>query len=212
MKTKTIIIICASVALVGVIAFFAFRILDFVENPPETPPPPAEEYPVAPTGPPDLPADEENTPEQPAQARINAAGGLRLREGPSVDYEVVTLIPNHEYITLLEEEGGWARVEFGGTTGWVSTEFLLREGDPRFSEEPEEAVVTPGNRSASPTTARIDAENGLRMRMGPGAEYHVVFVIPGGEQVRVHDESDGWIYIEYLGHWGWVSAEFLRQD
>ena len=213
-KTKTIVIICLSVVLLTAIIFLALRILDFAENPtrPQPAPEAPSEYPVAPTGPPEFPVGPENAQSDQTAARVNAAGGLRMREGPGTDYDIIITIPNYEHITILEEEDGWALVEHSGASGWVSTEFLLREGDARFWDEPQEDVVTPGNRSPDPTSVRINAESGLRMRMGPDASYHVVMIIPYDEVVLAHDESDGWVYIEHLGYWGWVSAAFLADE
>ena len=211
-KISTIIVIFASVVLLAAIVFFSLKILDFVQNPT---PRPAVEEPTPPTGPPQAPLDEPESmhpPVEPTTARVNAAGGLRMRENPGVDYDIVLLIPNYEYITILQEEGGWALVEYGGASGWVSTGFLLREDDARFWEEPEEPNVTPGTRSPAPVPARINAENGLRMRMGPGADYHVVLIIPHDEAVPTHDQRDGWVYVEHLGHWGWVNAAFLLAE
>ena len=213
-KGRTIVILVASVALLTVLILLALSILDLIENPVQPSPPsePSIEYPEAPTGPPEFPVGPEVIQPEAAPARVRAVGGLRMREGPGTEYDVVLLIPNHEHITILEEEGGWALVEYNNTSGWVSAEFLLREGDPRFLDEPPEYVVTSGTRNPNPTSARINAASGLRMRMGPGTQYHVVMVIPNDELVLAHDESDGWIYIEHLGHWGWVDATFLLDE
>jgi len=204
------------VTLVAVIVFFSLRILDLIENPARSEPLPEIllELPVEPISPPEIPGEpeDENTQSELSAARINAAGGLRMREGPSLDYNVVILIPNYEYITVLEENGGWAFVDHKGTSGWVSSDFLLREGDDRFLEDPQEHDITSGNRSSDPIPVRINTESGLRMRMGPGVKYHVVMVIPYNEVVLSHDDSDGWVYIEYLGFWGWVSDEFLIDE
>ncbi|MCL2580572.1 MAG: SH3 domain-containing protein [Oscillospiraceae bacterium] len=211
MKIKTIIIIAVSVTLVAITAFLGYRILYLVENPElleVTLPPPVEEV-TPPDGPPDFPVVDE--PEH-TLARVNASGGLRMREGPGVDYEIILLIPDFDQVLIHEEESGWVYIEYGEVSGWASGEFLIREDDPRFALEPVESVVTPGNRSPNPASARISAQSGLRMRMGPSSDYHVVMVIGYDELVRAHDEQDGWVYIEHLGHWGWVSAEYITNE
>ncbi|MCL2856400.1 MAG: SH3 domain-containing protein [Oscillospiraceae bacterium] len=213
-KVKTIVIICVAVVLVAALVFLVLSILDFAENPrpPQPTPETSQDDPVAPDGPPEYPVGPGAGAQAEQAARVNAGGGLRMREGPGVDYDIVVLIPNYEHITILEEEGGWALVEYSNASGWVSAEFLIREGDPRFLEEPVEHEVTSGTRSMNPSSARINAEGGLRMRMGPGTSYHVVMVIPDEQAVFAHDESDGWVYVEHLGHWGWVSADFLIDE
>jgi len=57
---------------------------------------------------------------------VNADEGLRLRTAPSLDSEMVALLPeNAEFIAATPWEGGWVPGYADGYAGWVAAEFLL---------------------------------------------------------------------------------------
>lgn len=55
------------------------------------------------------------------------SGELRLRTEPSLDSDVIKGIPKGETVTVLRQEGDWAFVDYKGTEGWCSSEFLTFE-------------------------------------------------------------------------------------
>ena len=56
---------------------------------------------------------------------VSADGdGLSLRDGPSSDNERLDLIPDGTELVIEEEQDGWGYVEYGGTHGWVSLDFI----------------------------------------------------------------------------------------
>ena len=57
---------------------------------------------------------------------VGADDGLRLRSGPSMDAEMVALLPeNAEFIAATPWEGGWVPGYADGYAGWVAADFLL---------------------------------------------------------------------------------------
>ena len=68
------------------------------------------------------------------KAWVRAGGGLRLRDRPSADGNIVTLIPNFSEVTMIEETGNvitisgstgkWTRMNYGDRTGWAFGGFL----------------------------------------------------------------------------------------
>lgn len=57
-------------------------------------------------------------------------------------------------------------------------------------------------------TATVSASGGLRMREGPSTDYDYIQMIPDGTTVRTYYGGDGWLYVKYLGRFGWISAEY----
>lgn len=53
------------------------------------------------------------------------------------------------------------------------------------------------------TTANIN------VRAGEGTKYAIVTTIPKGTPVTMTECDCDWIYVEYNGHRGWVSAKYL---
>ena len=77
----------------------------------------------------DKSADEEQT-ENSAEGEavtVCAQGGLRMRKKPRVRY--MQMIPDGTQLVVLEEKGGWLRVEYRGYTGWVSGEYCCKAGE-----------------------------------------------------------------------------------
>ena len=77
----------------------------------------------------DKSADEEQT-EDSAEgevATVCAQGGLRMRKKPRGRY--MQMIPDGTQLVVLEEKGGWLRVEYRGYTGWVSGEYCCMAGE-----------------------------------------------------------------------------------
>lgn len=55
---------------------------------------------------------------------VEANGGLNLRYGPSKTYDRIVLIPNGAKIIRTAQQDGWSYVNYSGTKGWVSSEFV----------------------------------------------------------------------------------------
>lgn len=51
----------------------------------------------------------------------------------------------------------------------------------------------------------------LNMRTGPGTNYQVLGVLPGGAIVDVEGCRGSWCRVEYRGRQGWTSARFLGE-
>ena len=77
----------------------------------------------------DKSADEEQT-ENSAEGKVVtvcAQGGLRMRKKPRGRY--MKMILDGTQLVVLEEKGGWLRVEYRGYTGWVSGEYCCKAGE-----------------------------------------------------------------------------------
>ena len=77
----------------------------------------------------DQSADEEQTEDSAENEIVTvcAQGGLRMRKKPRGRY--MQMIPDGTQLTVLEEKGGWLRVEYRGYTGWVSGECCCKAGE-----------------------------------------------------------------------------------
>ena len=74
-------------------------------------------------------ADEEQTEDgiEGEIVTVCAQGGLRMRKKPRGRY--MQMIPDGTQLVVLEEKGGWLRVEYRGYTGWVSGEYCCKAGE-----------------------------------------------------------------------------------
>lgn len=131
------------------------------------------------------------------------ADSLRLRSGAGTDTSTITMAPKGSSVTVEEDAGGgWYKVTYGGSVGYMSGEWLkialedgtIIEDEPApLSDEPEQlrGLIT---------------ASALNVRFGPGTTYDKVDSLRGGMVVDIiADVGDGWYQIES----GYVSAEYV---
>lgn len=56
--------------------------------------------------------------------QVNAEGGLTLREGPSTEYEAISIISNWKLILVRDFQDNWGYTEVDGFAGWCCTDYL----------------------------------------------------------------------------------------
>lgn len=115
-------------------------------------------------------------------------GNLNMRTGPGTSYSIILTIPKGSQVEVLSSANGWANVNYGGKTGYVSTSYLTG--------------TAPG------VTVRYTTAN-LNMRSGPGTSYSIILTIPRGSQVEVLGSAGGWAKVNYGGRTGYVSEAYL---
>ncbi len=53
-----------------------------------------------------------------------ASGYLNIRNGPSTDAPVIGMAPNGAVVNIMEQVGDWYRINYNGTDGYVSGQYL----------------------------------------------------------------------------------------
>lgn len=63
--------------------------------------------------------------------RVQADGGLRMRDAPSLETgNKILTIPNGTDVTVYKVSEGWAYVAYNGTQGWCSMDYLVTVTQP----------------------------------------------------------------------------------
>ena len=59
-------------------------------------------------------------------AKVTAQSGLNMRQGPGINYNVVTVLNNGATVNVVtpDDGNGWAYVTSGKNAGWVATKYL----------------------------------------------------------------------------------------
>jgi len=134
------------------------------------------------------------------QLYANSAGmftanyNLRLRTAPSLEAETITTVLEGSEVRVLDTGNGeWYRVEFGGTQGYMFSEFLVSTSTAAASEP-------------APFTATAN----VRMRTSPSLDGDVIRTVREGGTVLVLDTVDSeWHRVEFDGDQGYMFSEFL---
>ena len=73
---------------------------------------------------------------------VQSSTGLKLRKGPSIDYEFIAILSNGETLDLISKGTEWHQVSYYGQTGYVSAEFTtIQDGPKPVSSKRDELVA-----------------------------------------------------------------------
>jgi uncharacterized protein YgiM (DUF1202 family) len=79
-------------------------------------------------------------------ALMHTIDNVHVREGPSVDYEIIGYAPGGTvvHVTGQSKETGWYRIEYGDRAGFLSNNYVeARDGDPATVPDEEEIEEAP---------------------------------------------------------------------
>jgi len=121
---------------------------------------------------------------------VTTTVNLRMRTGASLDSEVIKTVPEGSVIRVVNAENrDWYRVEFNGTQGYMSSEFLLSQGI---------SLITEAN---------------LRLRTGPSLGAEIIMTAPEGSVVQILSYvNNDWYRVEFNGQVGYMFSEFLSSQ
>lgn len=124
-------------------------------------------------------------------AVTTGGGNLYVRSTPSTGGSILTSLKKGSYVTLIEKNGDWWKVEYA---------------DSKFGYC-HAGYITPVEGRAARVNTGGDV---LNVRTGPGTGYGVTAKLPHGEIVMVRSTSNGWSQVLYHGTKpGYVSHQFL---
>ncbi len=172
-------------------------------------------------------AVEENKPKKEAEtskptlinikrASVKANGGLWLHSTKdSYASSRITIMSNGEKVDILDESGSWYKVNYNGTMGWCSSQFLSNPtviSQSSQSKAVEENKTVEMNKPVTSTVkiAYIKANGGLWLHSTKDSSASSrLSIMNKGSKVRVLEESGSWFKVNHNGNTGWCSSEFL---
>ena len=132
---------------------------------------------------------------------VTASAGLNLRKGPSTSYAVIKTLSKGTEVTVISSSNGWSKVNVGGVSGYVSSDYLS-------STKPSTGSSS-SNESTSNSTSTMYTTDRLNLRKGAGTSYSVITTLDKGVAVTVHSSSNGWSKVSVNGMSGYVSSNYL---
>uniref|UniRef100_UPI00259BA0C5 SH3 domain-containing protein n=1 Tax=uncultured Clostridium sp. TaxID=59620 RepID=UPI00259BA0C5 len=156
------------------------------------------------------------------RASVKANGGLWLHSTKdSSASSRITIMSNGEKVDILDESGSWYKVNYNGTMGWCSSQFLsnptvisqssqskaVEENKPVYENKTVE-VSKPVTSTVK--TAYIKANGGLWLHSSKDSYASSrISIMNKGSKVKVLEESGSWFKVDHNGNIGWCSSEFL---
>ena len=138
---------------------------------------------------------------------VKASGGLNVRTGPSTSYAKIGKLSNGAKVDVITTSGGWSKISYGGTVGYVSNDYLVDA--PSQDNGSNSGTNT---ESTVRTTKYVNAASGLNVRKGPSTSHAKVGKLSHGAQVTVTSTSNGWSKIESGNINGYVSDQYLTAN
>lgn len=124
------------------------------------------------------------------------ASVLHVRAGSSTSHDIISRVYNGQTLNVIGEENGWFKINHNGKTGYVSGEFVSKNGKKTNNN-----VSTGGNNKV---TADV-----LRVRTAPNTSSSVSGRVYEGQTLNVIGQENGWVKINHNGKVGYVSGEFV---
>ncbi len=156
------------------------------------------------------------------RASVKANGGLWLHSTKdSYASSRITIMSNGEKVDILDESASWYKVNYNGTMGWCSSQFLskptvisqnsqskhVEENKPVYENKTVEVSKTV---TSKVKTAYIKANGGLWLHSSKDSYASSrITIMSNGEKVIVLEESGSWFKVQHNGNTGWCSSEFL---
>lgn len=141
---------------------------------------------------------------------------LNMRSGPGTSFGIITTLVNGATVEIMgNAENGFYPVRYGGNKGWMHGDWLSSQGagnpgPPSEAPAPNPNAPDPvgiGDNVVGTMTVTV----GLNLRTGPGTNYNVHVVMPGGVGVSVMgDPVNGFYPLTFHGTKGWASGDYLR--
>lgn len=126
-------------------------------------------------------------------AGVTTGSSLRLRSEPSTSASVVTMLDRDLAVAVLDDSlDGWYKINYNGSTGYVSADYLILDQDNVFE-----------------TYGRVVGD-GVNVRTTASTEGEVVVCLEKGDSVDVNGLLDGWYAVSTeSGVEGYVRSDFL---
>ncbi len=132
---------------------------------------------------------------------------VNMRRSPEGD--VLFVLPEGTQVTLIGEAGGWYKVIYSSSTGYISKAYLT-ENQTSAPVQPESTVKpeTTPDTSGQGTTAYVTGDS-VNLRKGPSTGYGVVKVLRKGDEITFYSLTDGWYLIKAGGDTGYISSKYV---
>ncbi|MGH0518008.1 SH3 domain-containing protein [Bacillus toyonensis] len=124
---------------------------------------------------------------------------LRVRTQPNTSSAIMGRVYEGEVLQVIGEENSWLKVNHNGKIGYVSSEFISKNG-----------VLAKTNIGKS--RSKIVTANVLRVRTQPNTSSAIMGRVYEGKVLQVIGEDNGWLKINHNEKVGYVSSQFVKDS
>ena len=119
-----------------------------------------------------------------------------IRSGPGTSYSIIGDVVKGDSMTILGTENGWYKVTHYGTTGYIASNLVTKDGKP----------------DPAPSTTTGWALYDANIRSGPGTDYSIIGDVARGDSVSITGTENGWYRLNFNGKTGYIASNLVTKD
>lgn len=154
----------------------------------------------------ETPEEPQEQPEQPET--VYTLDTVNVRTAADTNSEKLATIEKGKAIGRIGTEGDWSKVDYGGTPGYIKSEYLSTEA-PQMTEEEAEEESNTGNGIAAGTVITLQDTVNIRSSMSETSDR--VGTAYAGEKVKVvMSYAEGWTKVTWNNKTGYIKSSLLQ--
>ncbi|MCL2383371.1 MAG: SH3 domain-containing protein [Oscillospiraceae bacterium] len=153
--------------------------------------------------------------------------GVRMRQAPSTEGEIITDLHNGNRVDILGESGDWFRIRFDNQEGYIRSDFVNVIGEA--ANEPNQETPVAPEPPAAPEVVEpestepeapvevvtfpqtLDIVIATSMRLIPSMSSIVLMELEEGTTITVNRQINNWSYVSYSNQSGWIRTFALEE-
>ncbi|MFB7157225.1 SH3 domain-containing protein [Lysinibacillus sp. NPDC056232] len=139
------------------------------------------------------------------QTLISQVNRLNIRTEPDISSAVLGQLSTGDQAKLIEKNGEWAKIDWNGLVGWVSTDYVTINDLPEQKAKADEPKVEVSTKKVNKDTTFTVLVDALNVRQQPDLNANKVGTVSNGQAFKVLAQEHNWVQIQYNDKKaGWV--------
>jgi N-acetylmuramoyl-L-alanine amidase len=147
---------------------------------------------------------EKETISNPSSLGTITVDGLRVRNGPGLNFQTIGHLNNGGQVSVLERNENWTKISSGEMNGWISSEFIIVDNGQASNQN---AETKPSYRPTAIVT--VDS---LNVRNAASLQSKVIGRLQKGERIEIISSTKEWVEFSFEGQTAWISSQFVEID
>ncbi|MCL1701325.1 SH3 domain-containing protein [Lysinibacillus sp. Bpr_S20] len=136
---------------------------------------------------------------------ISQVDRLNIRTEPDISSAVLGQLSIGNQATLIEKNGEWAKIDWNGLVGWVSTDYVTINDLPEKKTETNEPKIEVSTKKINKDTTFTVLVDSLNVRQQPDLNAKKIGTVSNGQAFKVLAQEHNWVQIQYNNKiTGWV--------
>lgn len=151
---------------------------------------------------------QQETSASPTQTAVSSVNSLNVRAQPDLSASVITKMNAGDQANILTESNGWVEVEFRGSRGFVSKEYISTNDNTISNPAPAASDVSSIEIAVDVLNVRkkADLSSSKHGVVKKGEIYPVVKLVGNWVEIQLSPNKTGWVY-SFYGHLSNQTAE-----